>query len=602
MWVLEKQIAAIRKTGHVHRNWYLETYPDVARLGMEPAEHYLKYGAIMGRNPGTSFDTKLYLERYPDVAETGMNPLLHYARFGKKEGRDIGGGRFEKAAARLTHYLWAGGPQEIIIPQLEEIASNPKAPEKCRFDAARKLAIRLAFDGDTERALHHMHRLPDIAPGLVLDKSYLVTLAFLYLQVNDRPTARTSLKKLLMTSSGEKDPDAILALANTFEDDADRLSALNQVYVNAGLTPLRLRDPGRPLALDNIESTVAPTCTADHGLVSVIMPIYKAEDVIEIAIRSLLQQSYRNIEIVAVDDCSPDETFAVLTRLAAEDPRVRPFRQSVNAGAYPARNRGLEEARGDFITTHDADDWSHPQKIETQLAALVQGDAKGVVAHWIRVTPQLQITTNWRLTSEVLHWSHSTFLASRTLFDELGPWDNVRISADTELIWRMQAAYGWHSLTKIMPDAPLALALDDDSSLTRTKQTHVSTIYYGLRRFYREIAQHWHRQPGGPTAENNARRLDMIPEEMFRKIEGTVTLDLVLRGDCTSHSVVEIMHRTLRAPGRAGQSIGIDHRPDITRMPGRFAQAFFDLLARPGVRPVIPGTAIRALEEIDVNG
>lgn len=599
---LKDQIDAIRKTGHMHRSWYLETYPDVARLGMEPAEHYLKYGAALGRNPGKNFDTNFYLSHYPDVQETGMNPLLHYARFGKEENRETGGDENHRRTLSLLEYLWSSPETDRVIASLEELIANQTLSPDTLFEVIRRLAIRHAFDDDMPRAMARLDTLPAATPALVHKKAYLVLRGFLHCQAGDLDEARRYFELFLNTSDGADDPDALLGLSNTFAQDADRLARINKVYTNAGLAPLRMIDPARPLALNNIEGTDVAPCDEDYGLVSVIMPIYMAEDIIETAIRSLCAQSYRNIEIVAVDDCSPDGTFAVLERLAAEDPRIRPIRQEVNAGAYPARNHGLGMARGAFITTHDADDWSHPQKIEKQIRALVAGTAKGVVAHWVRVLPSLHVTTNWRASYETLHWSHSTFLARRSLFDELGPWDNVRISADTEMIWRMQAAYGWNSLQKILPEAPLALALDDDASLTRTKQTHVSTIYYGLRRFYREIAQHWHSRPDGLSKEGHTKRLAMIPEEMFRKPDATVRFDLVLRGDCTQVDIPARMLEMLKDPEWAGKSIGIDHRPDISRKPGRFVRSFFDVLALPGVRVIVPGTPIEAEREIDLNG
>lgn len=70
-------------------NWYLETYKDVAAVGIDPVQHYLSAGASEGRNPSSRFDGNWYLQRYPDVAETGMNPLLHYIKHGREEGRSI---------------------------------------------------------------------------------------------------------------------------------------------------------------------------------------------------------------------------------------------------------------------------------------------------------------------------------------------------------------------------------------------------------------------------------------------------------------------------------------------------------------------------------
>lgn len=70
-------------------DWYLAAYPDVAASGINPARHYLRFGAEEGRDPGPRFSTSQYLERYPDVVRAGMNPLLHYLKFGLEERREI---------------------------------------------------------------------------------------------------------------------------------------------------------------------------------------------------------------------------------------------------------------------------------------------------------------------------------------------------------------------------------------------------------------------------------------------------------------------------------------------------------------------------------
>lgn len=71
------------------RAWYLERYPDVALSKMDPAAHYLRFGARLDRDPGPNFSTVHYLELNPDVAEANINPLLHYERSGRTEGRKL---------------------------------------------------------------------------------------------------------------------------------------------------------------------------------------------------------------------------------------------------------------------------------------------------------------------------------------------------------------------------------------------------------------------------------------------------------------------------------------------------------------------------------
>lgn len=84
---IKANIILIEDSGLFDKSWYLTQYPDVAKHGANPIEHYLRHGAAEGRNPNESFNSSRYLERYPDVTGAGLNPLVHYIRFGKKEGR-----------------------------------------------------------------------------------------------------------------------------------------------------------------------------------------------------------------------------------------------------------------------------------------------------------------------------------------------------------------------------------------------------------------------------------------------------------------------------------------------------------------------------------
>ncbi len=82
-----RQVDVLNKSGLFDRTWYLSTYPEVASAGLDPTEHYVRFGAAEGRNPSPKFDTVYYLQTNPDVAAAGVNPLLHYIQFGISEGR-----------------------------------------------------------------------------------------------------------------------------------------------------------------------------------------------------------------------------------------------------------------------------------------------------------------------------------------------------------------------------------------------------------------------------------------------------------------------------------------------------------------------------------
>src|SRR5699024_12056646 len=90
------------------------------------------------------------------------------------------------------------------------------------------------------------------------------------------------------------------------------------------------------------------------------------------AIRSLLEQTWKNLEIIVVNDASPSRYRSLYSELEQLDSRITVLHQEVNAGAYVARNSGLRFATGEFVTTHDDDDWSHPDKIAIQVASLLE--------------------------------------------------------------------------------------------------------------------------------------------------------------------------------------------------------------------------------------
>ncbi len=97
---LAEDIAFIGDSEFFDRDWYCEHYPDVELVGLNPAEHYLRIGAYLLRDPGPHFSTRHYLETHRDVAAMESNPLLHYLRHGRREGRSIGPNADEPGAPR----------------------------------------------------------------------------------------------------------------------------------------------------------------------------------------------------------------------------------------------------------------------------------------------------------------------------------------------------------------------------------------------------------------------------------------------------------------------------------------------------------------------
>ena len=102
-----------------------------------------------------------------------------------------------------------------------------------------------------------------------------------------------------------------------------------------------------------------------NNLVSIIMPSYNTGKYIEESIRSVLAQTYENWELIIVDDCSTDDSDAIVE--AFSDPRIRYLKNPVNSGAAVSRNWGLREAKGRWVAFLDSDDSWHPEKLERQI-------------------------------------------------------------------------------------------------------------------------------------------------------------------------------------------------------------------------------------------
>jgi len=121
---------------------------------------------------------------------------------------------------------------------------------------------------------------------------------------------------------------------------------------------------------------------SDYLLVSVIIPLYNGEAFISQTLQSVLNQTYKNLEILVVDDGSRDRAPEIVQQFAQKDPRIRLLQQA-NAGVAAARNWGIQEAQGEFIAPIDADDLWQPDTLTKLITQFQQGDLNlGVVYAW----------------------------------------------------------------------------------------------------------------------------------------------------------------------------------------------------------------------------
>ena len=299
------------------------------------------------------------------------------------------------------------------------------------------------------------------------------------------PMRRTSSVRLLA-----------LLRATLAKDDAEWLANVNAYVEQFGIAPIRLENTNASrflrLAAD------APRTVSGGPLVTVIMPAFNAEKTLALAAGSILKQSWTELELIIVDDCSSDATCEIAQRIARLDPRAKVVRNNVNVGPYVSKNVALSMARGAYITCHDADDWAHPQRLENQIEAMKSNGARACVASWLRLDEAGGFggfTTIGRQSHDgALRLAHVTCMIEADFMRRyVGHWDCVRFGADGEMLERLERLLGedllrLRQLSVLSLDAPRSLTNDAVHGIS--KSAGLSPTRQGVSRCVATVACH----------------------------------------------------------------------------------------------------------------
>lgn len=236
--------------------------------------------------------------------------------------------------------------------------------------------------------------------------------------------------------AGEREAQALRAAIDVRQGDQTAArEAINAMLAIDGVAPI-LEPSEASFAIGDLAS--AELGDVEGPLVSVIIPYRNAEDTLGHAVRSILMQSWRNIEVLLVDDRSDDRSAAVARELAEADRRVRLLENSRTPGVYGARNTAIEAATGDYITFLDADDWSPAERIARQMERL--GDGAVCIANHIRmdehgapVAPRV---------FPIVRMVPITMLLRRETLLAAGPFEEVPTGADSEMFARLEMLHG----------------------------------------------------------------------------------------------------------------------------------------------------------------
>lgn len=271
----------------------------------------------------------------------------------------------------------------------------------------------------------------------------------------------------------------------------EQLRRLNAFLRAHDVTALELLDSTLAPSPINVIPTVSTEPVHQGPLISVLMTTYRTGARADAAIASVLGQSYRQLELIVVDDASGDETPGRVRAWARRDDRVRLIELPRNVGTYAAKLMGLAQARGEFVTCHDSDDWSHPEKLARQMAPLLADDRLVcTVSNYLRIQDDGVFYARAVYPLMRMNPSSALFRRQRVLA-QAGAWDCVRTGADSEFLARLKLVFGSGAVRKI--PQPLSLGSHrPDSLMTASATGYCEAGMSPQRLAYWEAWNRWH--------------------------------------------------------------------------------------------------------------
>lgn len=375
------------------------------------------------------------------------------------------------------------------------------------------------------------------------------------------------------------------------------LARFNQIYRRFGLETVGLDGAG---SVPFTQLRAQPAERVEDGpLVSIIMSCWSPGEHLLLAVRSIVDQTYQNWELLVTDDASPGEFGHVLDAVEKMDPRVRVLRNELNAGTYIRRNEALDLARGELVTMQDSDDFSHPRRLEIQVRNLEQAPERlANIVYNVRLTEDLSLYSERGMQLGLCE--PAIMFRRKPVLAKIGYFDDVRKAADREFRQRLEAATGV-PVTVVGPEIPLVLMLADVGSLSgsdfRGKWVHPARIAYRSSM----VRAHELIKDGEQSAVFPPRQTTRVldaPEALLGRSTTPSRLDLLVVLDGRTHagrrSFLAGVVEELRAALEAGLVVGVKHSDSLL---GGKQQGYFDaplqrLVDEEGLHRIIDGQQI----------
>lgn len=167
-----------------------------------------------------------------------------------------------------------------------------------------------------------------------------------------------------------------------------------------------------------------------NDLISIIVPVYKVEQYLPKCVNSICSQTYRNLEIILVDDGSPDNCGRICDEYAEKDQRIRVIHNSINKGLGFARNSGLEICTGAYIMFVDSDDFLSPDAVEVLYKRIVEDDSD------MAVGKHTDLYENGDLNGSFCRWMKDAIVSKNDIFETMGSQNRIAVFSQVKLYRR----------------------------------------------------------------------------------------------------------------------------------------------------------------------
>lgn len=398
----------------------------------------------------------------------------------------------------LSKKLWAGFSRHARN-HLDRLVNGP-VPGAQNMLAAWELAKFHAFEGQWHQCLQYLEGIH------VADRCFLHSIGAGHLYV-EALLACGRPDDAAYYAHHEIDKKAccaewICALSNVIAKREDsqkgnreslRLALLNRLYAAAGLGELGLVDFSRGFVFGNLAAAEPrlPDVQSPEKT-SVLMTVFNAERYVATSITSILNQAWRNLELIVVDDASTDASWAIISRLAGEDPRIVHGRNETRMGVYRTRNKALSLATGEFVTSHGSEEWAHPQMLGAQVQAMLRDPGRKLSFRNVAcVAPEMSYGLRFGPDHpRYVCKSFRSCLIRKWDLDRLDKWDAVVAHADEELANRAKAVWGEDAIREFLSGVPVAICLEHAGG-NPEEGAELQSATSSARREYAKQAEFW---------------------------------------------------------------------------------------------------------------